>query len=154
MIYKKVLRDFRRYFINRFANFSQIVDLSSVRKRQARENLLMDFVNSEFSIDSQRKIEIAYRLGTLLSPKSISRKFLEQNKSKKDVYKIHDTLYKFSIKKVEALTEDYAVCYLLDKFLSVDENVERLMECPEISTDSYRKALDLLKARIAKTLKN
>jgi hypothetical protein len=74
------------------------------------------------------------------------------NKSKKDVYKIHGTLYKFSIKKVEALTEDFACCFLLDHFLSVDENVEQIMECPKVSFNSYEKALDLLRACISKTL--
>jgi hypothetical protein len=48
VIYKKILRDFRKYFVNRFANFAQIVDLASVLKRQERESLLMNFVNSEF----------------------------------------------------------------------------------------------------------
>jgi hypothetical protein len=48
VIYKKILRDFRKYFVNRFADFVQIVDLKSVRKRQERENLLMNFVNAKF----------------------------------------------------------------------------------------------------------
>jgi hypothetical protein len=58
-----------------------------------------------------------------------------------------------SIKKVEELTEDYAICFLLDRFLSVDENVERIMDCPKVTSNSYEKALDLLRARIKKTLR-
>jgi hypothetical protein len=152
VIYKKVLRDFRRYFVNQFANFTQIVDLTSVRKKRERENLLMDFVNSKFSVDLERKSEVAYCLGTLLSPKAVSRNFFELRKPKKDVFKIHDTLYKFSIKKVEDLTGDFAACILFDRFLSVDENVERIMQCPKVSSNSYEQAIDLLRARISKTL--
>jgi hypothetical protein len=112
----------------------------------------MSFVNSKFSVDSDRKSEIAYRLGTLLSPKDVSRRFLELNKSKKDVCKIHDTLYKLSIKKVEDLIGDFATCVLLDRFLSIHENVERIMECPKVSSKSYKQALDLLRTRTRKTL--
>jgi Holliday junction resolvase-like predicted endonuclease len=48
VIYKKILRDFRKYFINKFANFTRIIDFTSVRKRQEREKLLMNFVNAKF----------------------------------------------------------------------------------------------------------
>jgi hypothetical protein len=48
VIYKKILRDFRKYFFNRFVNFTQIIDFASVPKRQERESLLMKFVNAKF----------------------------------------------------------------------------------------------------------
>jgi tRNA U34 2-thiouridine synthase MnmA/TrmU len=43
VIYKRVLRDFRRYFVNKFANFTKIVDLTSVRKKRESFDELCKF---------------------------------------------------------------------------------------------------------------
>jgi hypothetical protein len=72
----------------------------------------------------------------------------DRRKATKDISKVHDTLYKFSMIKMENLMKDSSVCFLLNKFLSIDENVERLTDGPEISKDSYRQAISLLKRRI------
>jgi hypothetical protein len=72
----------------------------------------------------------------------------DRRKATKDIFKVYDTLYKFSMIKVENLMKDSSVCLLLDKFMSIEENIERLMDGPEISKDSYRQAISLLKRRI------
>jgi hypothetical protein len=144
----KILRNFRRFYLNHFKEVTGVTDLASIKNKAAKEQELRNYVISEFGEQVQDIDDVAYRLGTVLAPKSVGWKMFDRRKSNKDIFKVYDTLYKFSITKVENLMNDKSVCLLLDKFMSIEENVERLMDGPEISKDSYRQAISLLKRRI------
>ena len=144
----KILRNFRRFYLNHFKEVTEVSDLAYISKKTDKERELRSYVLSEFADRAHDIDDVAYRLGTILDPKAISCKMFDRRKSNKDISKVYDTLYKFSITKVENLMKDSSVCLLLDKFLSLEENIDHLLDGPEVSKDSYRQAIALLRKRI------
>jgi hypothetical protein len=138
--------------LNHFNEVTGVKRISSVIKKAEKEDLLKNYVISQFGENFDHIAEVAYCLCTIVAPKAISLGMLGFRKTKENINRIHNTLYKFSISKVEKLTKDLGSCFLLDKFLSIEENIDKLMEGPKISADSYRQAIEQLKSRIERTI--
>ena len=63
--------------------------------------------------------EIVFALGALLIPNQLGRTTIgTAKKTRKEITKIHDTLYKFSITKVDQLLNDRYVSFLLKHFIN------------------------------------
>lgn len=147
VIYKKILRDFRRYFIN---DFHQVIGFKSTKKNKSKASLpqmLLRYVENIFGADFEHKEEVAFSLGALVAPQQLGTNFLGEKKSKKEVNKIHDTLYRFSITKIDNLLSDRSVGYLLKHFVADTEYTNGLIESSKISSESYRTAFELIGSR-------
>lgn len=147
VIYKKILRDFRRYFIN---DFHKAIGFKSSKKNKSKTSLpqmLLKYVENIFGEDFEHKKEVAFSLGALIAPQQLGTNFLGEKKSKKEVNKIHDTLYRFSITKIDNLLGDWSVGYLLKHFVADTEYTNSLIVSSKISSDSYRTAFELIGSR-------
>ena len=128
VIYKKILRDFRRYFINDFKEKTGYKDSKSDKLNAHVVQLLDSYINMVFGKELQFREEIMQTLGSLIFPnQNFSTSSDKKVKSKKEVNKIHDTLYKFSITKVDRLLEDRNVWFLLKFFLCDQANKQALI---------------------------
>ena len=147
VIYKKILRDFRRYFINDFKDKTGFKDTKSDSLDAKAYELLEIYVNNVFGKDLSFREEIIFTLGTL-----IFSNFKTSNSKGwpeiKEVNKIHDTLYKFSITKVDRLLEDRSVGFLLKYFISDEDNKRAIIESSKVCEKSYQTAFDLIERRV------
>lgn len=94
------MRDFRRFYLSDFYEVTGIRDLGKISDKVKVENALLEYINEVFPSELKNKNLIAYRLGSILIPLKMSGNILDVNKPKKDVLKVHDTLYRFTITKV------------------------------------------------------
>ena len=149
VIYKKILRDFRRYYIN---NFNEITGYKDSKRGKGKEfalQLLYKYVDTVFGQDMKNKDDIVFTLGSLIFPNNFCKTSLgKKKKSKKEISKIHDTLYKFSISKVDKLLEDKYVGYLMHYFLDQTENTRELISQSKVSEESYITAFNLIRSRV------
>jgi hypothetical protein len=152
VVYKKILREFRRFYISDFTEVTRIKDLGKISDKEEVEEALLEYTNEVFSSEASSKHLIAYRLGTVLIPLKMTGSIFDIHKSKKDVLKVYDTLYKFSITKVDKMMQDKSVCLFVRHFLSIENNTRDLIEALEVSADAYRKAIELLQKRCEETL--
>ena len=147
VVYKKILRDFRRYFINDFHSVMDVGDISKYSRDQFSEALIK-YATSVFGNENIPNIDdVTYRLGTLIYPKLLGLSFLGIKRTKKDVKKIHDSLYKLSISKMDDLMDNPEIAYLLHYFISIQKNAENLINASPLSAESYRTAINLIKSR-------
>ena len=147
VIYKKILRDFRRYFINNFKDKTGFKDTKSDSLDAKAYELLEIYVNTVFGKDLSFREEIIFTLGTLI----FSNFKTSDSKGRpeiKEVNKIHDTLYKFSITKVDRLLEDRSVGFLLKYFISDEDNKRAIIESSKVCEKSYQTAFDLIERRV------
>jgi hypothetical protein len=152
VIYKKILREFRRFYLSDFKEVTGIMDLGKVSDKEEVEEALLEYTNEVFNSESSNRHLIAYRLGTILIPLKITGNIYDLHKSKKDVLKVYDTLYNLSISKVDKMMQDKSVCLFMRHFLSIESNTRSLIETLEVSADAYRKAIELLQKRLEETL--
>lgn len=148
VIYKKILRDFRRYFVN---NFNEVTQYKFHRKTKPKDFLLKclrEYCSVTFSECIPDFEEVVLALGTLVAPNELNKSLSSNHKMpKKEVNRIHDTLYKFSITKVDNLLEDRHVMFLLKHFILTSNCREELIGLSEISAKSYATAFDLILSR-------
>lgn len=152
VIYKKILRDFRRYFI---ADFNTVTGYKDSKKTKASEivRLLELYVDQVFGANLDSKEEVMFAVGALIFPAQLCKTSLMKScKQKKDANKIHDTLYRLSIIKVDNLLADWGVCFLLRRFINNPENTENLIEAFKVCSESYQTAFELIERRVEETL--
>ena len=149
VIYKKILRDFRRYFINDFKEKTGYKDSRPDKLNRDMTQLIENYIDMIFGKGLKFKDEIVQTLGSLIFPhQNFWIPSEKKVKSKKEVNKIHDTLYKFSITKVDRLLEDSSVCFLFKHFVSDQSNKQTLIESSKVWENSYQTAFDLIEKRI------
>jgi len=154
VIYKKILREFRRYFINDFTLQSGFKDFKKCKKRKLLAEKLLKYVQSWMDIKDEDQEDVAFYLGTLISPQQIGTSFFNTKKSKKEIFRIHETLYKFSIAKIDKLLENKFIGYLLKKFISNSKLISNIIESWKISEDSYKTAFKMIESRSLKAINN
>jgi hypothetical protein len=152
VVYKKILREFRRFYISDFIEITGIKDLGKILDKEEVEEALLEYTDEVFPSETSNRNLIAYRLGSILIPLKMTGSIFDIHKSKKDVLKVYDTLYKFSITKVDKMMQDKLVCLFMRHFLSIENNTQDLIEALEVSADAYRKAIELLQKRCEETL--
>jgi hypothetical protein len=152
VVYKKILREFRRFYISDFIEVTGIKDLGKILDKEEVEEALLEYTDEVFPSETSNRNLIAYRLGSILIPLKMTGSIFDIHKSKKDVLKVYDTLYKFSITKVDKMMQDKLVCLFMRHFLSIENNTQDLIEALEVSADAYRKAIELLQKRCEETL--
>lgn len=149
VIYKKILRDFRRYYINSFNETTGYKESKRGKGKEFSLQMLYKYVDNVFGEDLKNKEDITFTLGSLIFPNNFSKTSLgKKKKSKKEICKIHDTLYKFSISKVDKLFEDKYVGFLMYHFLNQPTNTNELIGLSKISEESYTTAFNLIRSRV------
>ena len=148
VIYKKILRDFRRYFINDFKDKTGYKDCKSDKLSANVPQLLERYVDTVFGSNLHMRDDVVCTVGSLIFPTQNFTMVDKKVKAKKDVNKIHDTLYKFSITKVDRLLEDRHVCFLLKYFICDQSNTRALIESSKVCEKSYQTAFDLIEKRV------
>jgi hypothetical protein len=147
VVYKKILREFRRFYLSDFIEVTGIKDLGKVSDKEEVEEVLLEYISEVFSSETSDRHLIAYRLGSILIPLKMTGNIYDFHKSKKDVLKVYDTLYNLSISKVDKMMQDKSVCLFMRHFLSIESNTQDLIDASEVSADAYRKAIELLKKK-------
>jgi hypothetical protein len=147
VVYKKILREFRRFYLSDFIGVTGIKDLGKVSDKEEVEEVLLEYISEVFSSETSDRHLIAYRLGSILIPLKMTGNIYDLHKSKKDVLKVYDTLYNLSISKVDKMMQDKSVCLFMKHFLSIESNTQDLIEASEVSADAYRKAIELLQKK-------
>lgn len=148
VIYKKILRDFRRYYMN---DFMERTNFRNIRRGKSKEFIvqwLKNYCKDQFGQTVSDVDEVVFALGTLVAPSELSRTSVGKvKKSRKEINKIHDTLYKFSITKVDKLLEDKYVAFLLKHFILNSGWKEELISMSEVSAKSYETAFNMILGR-------
>ena len=98
------------------------------------------------------KEEIAFYLGTLVTPQKIRGDFMGKKRNKKEINQIYETLYKFSITKIDKLLENKFIGCLFKHFISDAQIVESIIESCKISQESYRIAFNIIKQRTSELI--
>lgn len=148
VIYKKILRDFRRYFISDFKDKTGYKDCKSDRLSANVPQLLANYVDAVFGSGVQHRDDVICTVGSLIFPSQQFTMVDSELHATKAVNKIHDTLYKFSITKVDRLLEDRNVCFLLKYFVCDQSNTRALIESSRVCQKSYQTAFDLIEKRV------
>ena len=162
VVYKTILRDFRRFFLDNFKNFKLNQSQST-----SIADALLQFTISLFSGKSLRECkEISIDLGCLLFPKEMTKEKevmteiertnhfgVEKEENKNEIMRIHGFLYKFSIDKIEECFQNISLCIL---FLNYTDSTreDRIRSNPTMSknSDTYLKARAILEDKAAKSL--
>lgn len=162
VVYKTILRDFRRFFLDNFKVFKMNQD-QSVSLVEA----LFQFTLNLFS-DKSLKLckEISLDLGCLLFPKEMIKEKeamadiertnhfgVERDEIKNEIMRIHGFLYKFSIDKIEECFQNTSLCTIFLNY--VDSTREsRIRSNPTMSKNSsiYLKARTILEDKAVKSL--
>lgn len=147
VIYKKVLRDLRRFYTQDLKNITGFKDFKKARKDRSFCEVLLQYAEKVLGLQGETMNNVAFALGALVSPQQLGSTFLGEKKSKKDVNQIHDTLYKFSITKLDSLLNDVNLGYLLKHYIGNQENMQSLITSSKISAESYQTAFDMLETR-------
>jgi hypothetical protein len=147
VVYKKILREFRRFYLSDFIEVTGIKDLDKVSDKEEVEEVLLEYISEVFSSETSDRHLIAYRLDSILIPLKMTGNIYDLHKSKKDVLKDYDTLYNLSISKIDKMMQDKSVCLFMRHFLSIESNTQDLIEASEVSADAYRKAIELLQKK-------
>lgn len=169
VVYKTILRDYRRFFLDEYKAFNQ-----KLRERHGIEDSLLKFCIKMFPNFSVNKCKtISLDLGCLLFPKEMARdkhvvKEMErrnhfdfqstQNESvsshiQYEIARIHGFLYKFSIDKIEQCFQNVSLSQLFDHYvrvtgedrissnLTMSKNVRVYQRAREILLDKASKRL-------------
>lgn len=164
VVYKTILRDFRRFFLDNFKIFKMNQD-QSVTLVEA----LFQFTLSLFSEKSLRDCkEISLDLGCLLFPKEMIKEKdamadiertnhfgVERDENKNEIMRIHGFLYKFSIDKIEECFQNTSLCILFLNYVD-SARESRIRSNPTMSKNSstYLKARTILEDKAVKSLSN
>lgn len=146
VIYKKILRDFRRYYINDFQEVTHFKNCKN-KGREFVIRCLEQYSQKRFGKFANRN-QVIFALGSLIAPAELTRANIGRyKKPRKEVNKIHDTLYKFSITKVDKLLDDKSVAFLLEHFILNSSVREDLIGLSEVSAKSYETAFNMILSR-------
>jgi len=162
VVYKTILRDFRRYFLDGYKAFN-----STYKERHGMEDSLLKYAIKLFpnmSVDQWKTISLD--LGSLLFPKETAKdshilKEMERRNhfgwEKSDIVnqimKIHGFLYKFSIDKIEECFQNFSLCQLFDLYAK-ETGIERISSNSTMSRNAsiYLKARKILMSKASKTI--
>ena len=152
VIYKKILRDFRRYFTNEFSKITGVKDPRKCKSKQELGEHLLKVTQQLFGEEIDSTEEVAFAVGSLICPQQMNCNILGRKRSKKEAMCVHDALYKFSITKLDSLMDKKYIGYLLKLFVSDEENKRILIESSQISAESYATAFEMLQTRSEKAI--
>lgn len=163
VVYKTILRDFRRFFLDEY----------KIKKQQGQNGRdlgasLMSFTETLFPRKSEAECKaISIDLGCLLFPKEIIKNAeilreiertnhfgVETCENKIfEIMRIHGFLYKFSIDKIEECFENNSLCELF-LFYVTQTREDRISSNPTMNKNGqiYLKARDILEEKAAKGL--
>ena len=127
VVYKTILRDFRRFFLEEYKIFKQ-----NLKKESDLVDCLFSFTCNLYPNKSVKDCkEISLDLGCLLFPKEMVRdsKAIKEKQTfanlgehideiKSEMLKIHGFLYKFSIDKIEECFLNLSLCELFLTYIS------------------------------------
>ena len=162
VVYKTILRDFRRFFLDDY----KLYKTKCLSKSNLTESL-HNFTVQTFPMKSMRDCqEISLDLGCLLFPKEMIKdsKAIEQiiefgyfgnelEEVKKEIMKIQGFLYKFSIDKIEECFQNISLCELFLAYVFKSQN-KRIVSNPTMKKNSkiYIKARKILEKRASESL--
>ena len=149
MLYtNKILRNFRRFYLNDFQTITNFKTGKGHKSKEFIVKWLEDYWSKRFGNMIPEKDDLVFWLGTLLLPTELSRTSIGRaKKSRREINKIHDTLYRFSISKVDSLLNDKNVAYLLRYFIKNSSWKDDLIRMSELSSKSYQTAFDMILTR-------
>ena len=158
VVYKTILRDFRRYFINRFKQSSG--PKKNKYKFNSFETLFRRFwesVKNQHFPEETDCDTISFYIGSLVCPQDIEKHKVElkglddtftTGKSKKTsikkLYRVHDALYKFSMEKISNLMKDDIYYKLFKVYYTALLNNEIVFMDKKKNNDSYIEAFKML----------
>ena len=162
VVYKTILRDFRRFYLD---SFKSSKDYSSLTHGLGES--LLEFTNNLFSLKETKEALklLSFELACLLFPKEIQKSekllnyFANKNQTemseadiKHKVIKIHGFLYKFSIDKVEECFQNKAMCQLFLYYWKFGKERIRSNITMKRNIDTYLKARSILEEKATSTL--
>jgi hypothetical protein len=162
VVYKTILRDFRRFFLDSFKQ----------RKHQSEQKLdlsdsLLQFTLRLFPNKSVKECKvISIDLGCLLFPKEMTKDSkvireiertnhfgLDADDATTEIMRIHGFLYKFSIDKIEECFQNPSLCLLFQLYVDQTRS-DRISSNPTMSKNAsiYLKARRILEEKASKPL--
>ena len=162
VVYKTILRDFRRFFLDGFKAFS-----NSVQEKHGIEDTLFRFVIQllpNYSVNQCKTISLD--LGCLLFPKELAKEKhvvaemerrkhfnCKSNQIEDQIFRIHGFLYKFSIDKIEECFQNNSLCQLFEFYVNQTGD-ERISSNVTMSKNAsiYLKARQILMNKVASKL--
>lgn len=133
--------------MNDFKLVSGFRDLKDCKNKKSFTMKLTDYVNIRMGNMVDDIMETAFYLGTLIAPQLLNTTFGSIKKSKKEIFKMHESLYRFSITKIDKLMNEKYIGYLLKYFISNPENTENIIKSSKVSAESYKTAFELISKR-------
>jgi hypothetical protein len=133
--------------MNDFKLVSGFQDLKDCKNKKSFTTKLIEYVKIKMGCMVDDIMETAFYLGTLIAPQLLNTNFANIKKTKKEIFKIHDSLYRFSITKIDRLMSEKYIGYLLKYFISNPDNTENIINSSQVSAESYKTAFELISKR-------
>lgn len=174
VVYKKLLRDFRRSYIQDFNNHSKYMK----NKRYREDDYFLDCIKEyvlthlpqsqgfewgQYAITSSLDLDqLVLTFGSFLYPKEMRKsgfglnQIFNGHQGKRTAYvtKFHDALYNFSMEKVSDILENKYIAVLLEKFIAKIDDRSKVQEIMSVFERSYSKALEILQKRVTEVIKD
>lgn len=168
VVYKKLLRDFRRKLMAEFNAETNFPKNKRFKDETYIFQCLVEFISvsipklykvplSALGMDSQAEIEkAAITLGSLLYPKdmvklantpTVCQYFPEASERVAYTTKFHEALYCFSMQRITDFLKNKYICFFLYLFIGTIHSRKSVQEVMGIFEKSYSKALGILSAR-------
>lgn len=170
VVYKKILRDFRRSFIQDFNNSTNFMKNKRYKTSSFFTECLKEYLENkiqcryrvnlkEFGLETEINAAIV-TLGSLLYPKEMKKTsfgidtvFNGDNEARTAyVMKFHDALYNFSMEKVSDSLENKFIALFLRLFIQDIHSRDKVQEIMSVFEASYTKALEILLKRVTEVL--
>lgn len=173
VVYKKLLRDFRRKLMTEFNSETNFVKNKRFKDDNYIFECLVEFVTisipkiykvplSSLGMDSLPEIEkAAITLGSLLYPKDMVKlahsdrvraNFPDDSERLSYTTKFHEALYSFSMQRITEFLKNRYICFFLYLFIGTIHSRKNVQEIMSIFEKSYSKALGILSNRCKEVL--